>query len=105
MALCLQLDDATAHSLLALEQGQERGGQPRALDDSERETFAAARRLAMLFYGIVNGSLVPDLGILPASPPSVAACYAERYAGRLSLHDVHGRATFAAALLRAGIAT
>jgi hypothetical protein len=41
---------------------------------------------------------------LPASPPSVAACYAEHYAGRLSLHDVHGRATFAAALLRAGIA-
>lgn len=104
VTLCLQLDDATAHSLLALEQGHERGTQPRSLDDSERETFAAARRLAMLFYGIVNGSLVTDLGILPAAPPSVAACYAERYAGRLSLHDVHGRATFAAALLRAGIA-
>lgn len=25
-----------------------------------------------------NGSLVPDLGLLPASPPSVSACYAER---------------------------
>jgi hypothetical protein len=100
MALCLQLDEATAHNLLALEQGP----QPRPLDDSERETFAAARRLAMLFYGIVNGGLVPDLSMLPASPPSVAACYAERYAGGLSLHDVHGRATFAAALLREGIA-
>jgi len=40
----------------------------------------------------------------PESPPSVAACYAERYGGRLSLHDVHGRATFAASLLRAVIA-
>jgi aminoglycoside phosphotransferase (APT) family kinase protein len=104
MALCLQLDDATAHGLLALEQGRQRGELSRSLDLSERETFAAARRLAMLFYGIVNGGLVPDLGILPASPPSVAFCYAERYAGKLSLHDVHGRATFAAALLRAGIA-
>jgi aminoglycoside phosphotransferase (APT) family kinase protein len=103
MALCLQLDDATAHSLLVLEQGQERSQHSRSLDDSERETFAAARRLAMLFYGIVNASLVPDLDILPASPPSVAACYAERYAGRLSLYDVHGRATFAATLLRAGL--
>jgi aminoglycoside phosphotransferase (APT) family kinase protein len=103
MALCLQLDDATAHSLLA-EQGRERRQHSRSLDDSERETFAAARRLAMLFYGIVNASLVPDLDLLPASPPGVAACYAERYAGRLNLSDVHGRATFASALLRAGTA-
>lgn len=103
MTLCLQLDDATAHRLFVLEHDHGRDAKTSSLDAREREAFAAGRRLAMLFYGIVNSSLLPDLRLLPASPLSVAACYAERYAGRLNLDDVHDRAMFAAALLRAGI--
>lgn len=104
MTLCLQLEDSTAHHLLALECARDHDPDTRSIRGGDRETFAAARRLALLFYGIVNSSLLPHLDLLPAVPLSVAACYAERYAGRLSLDDVHGRAMFAAALLREGLA-
>lgn len=92
LAMFLQLDDAAAHALLAL---QER----RAIDDGERRTFAALRRIAALLVGLTFLGLVPDLALLPAAPPALGEVYAGMRAGTVDLQDPRGRAAFALALL------
>ncbi|HKE18067.1 MAG TPA: phosphotransferase [Kofleriaceae bacterium] len=96
LAMFLQLGDAAVDGLLAQ---QER----RPVDDAERATFAALRRLVALLCGLLFASLVPDLSLLPASPPTLAAFYAELRAGTLDLQDARGRGAFALALLHLGI--
>ena len=95
LAMFLQLDDATAHGLLAQYE-------QRPIVDGARATFAALRRLAALLCGLTFASLVPDLGLLPASAPTLAAFYAEMRAGTLDLQDPRGRGAFALALLHLG---
>ncbi|MDP9148947.1 MAG: aminoglycoside phosphotransferase family protein [Myxococcota bacterium] len=97
LAMFLQLDDAAALGLLARQE-------QRPVDDVMRATFAALRRLAALFCGLVFASLVPDLNLLPASGPSLSEFYAGLRAGRLDLRDPGARAAFALALLRLGTA-
>lgn len=63
LTMFLQLEDAAAHELLAM---QER----RSIDDTERATFAAQRRLAALLVGLIFLGLVPDLAALPPSAPT-----------------------------------
>jgi aminoglycoside phosphotransferase (APT) family kinase protein len=95
LAMFLQLDDAAAHGLLAQHE-------QRPIDDGARATFAALRRLAALLCGLTFASLVPDLGFLPASAPTLAAFYAELRAGTVDLQDPRGRGAFALALLQLG---
>ncbi len=95
LAMFLQLDAAAAHDLLAQQE-------QRPIDDGARAVFAALRRLAALLCGTIFASMVPDLGLLPASAPTLTACYAEMRAGKLDLQDPRGRGAFALALLRLG---
>ena len=74
----LLLDDDVAHRLLAQHE-------QRAIDDGARATFAALRRLTALLCGLTFASLLPDLSVLPASPPRLAGFYAELRAGKQSL--------------------
>jgi aminoglycoside phosphotransferase (APT) family kinase protein len=96
LAMFLQLDDATAAGLLGLQE-------QRRPDEDELATLAALRRVAALLCGLVFMSLVPDLALLPASPPALSEVYAEMRAGRLDLQDPRGRAAFATALLSLGV--
>lgn len=96
LAMFIRLDDATAHALLE-QQEQEAPG------DDARATFATLRRLAALLCGLVFGSTVPDLSVLPSSPPpTLAEFYAQLRAGAVDLADPRGRGAFALALLRTG---
>jgi aminoglycoside phosphotransferase (APT) family kinase protein len=97
LALFLRLEDAAAHALLAMQE-------QRAIDDADRTTFAALRRLAALLCGLVFASMVPDLSVLPEKAPTLLEFYGELRAGKLDLQDARGRGAFAAALLRAGTA-
>jgi aminoglycoside phosphotransferase (APT) family kinase protein len=96
LAMFLQLDEPAAYGLLAQQQ-------QRPVDDGARATFAALRQLAALLCGLVFASLVPDLAVLPASAPTLAAFYAELRAGTIGLQDPRARGAFALALLRLGI--
>jgi aminoglycoside phosphotransferase (APT) family kinase protein len=96
LAMFLQLEDTAAHALLAQ---QER----RPIDDADRATFAALRRLVALLCGLVFASLVSDLAVLPTSAPTLAAFYADLRAGRIDLQDPRGRGAFALALLQVGV--
>jgi len=95
LAMFLRLDDATAEALLAQQE-------QRPIDGDARATFAALRRLAALLCGLIFVSMVPDLGLLPESPPTLSAFYAELGAGTLDLQEPRGRAAFGLALLRLG---
>jgi aminoglycoside phosphotransferase (APT) family kinase protein len=97
LAMFLQLGDAAARGLLALLE-------QRPIDDGAWATFAALRRLVALLCGLVFASMVPDLRLLPASAPTLAAFYTELRAGTLDLQDPRGRAAFALALLQLGTA-
>jgi aminoglycoside phosphotransferase (APT) family kinase protein len=96
LAMFLQLDETAAYGLLAQQE-------QRPIDDRERATFAALRRLAALLCGLVFASLVPDLAVLPASAPTLAAFYGELRAGAADLKDPRVRGAFALALLRLGL--
>jgi len=96
LAMFLQLGDAAAHGLLAQHEQT-------PIDDEARATFAALRRLAALLCGLTFASLVPDLGLLPASAPTLSACYAELRSGTLDLQDPRGRGAFALALIQLGM--
>lgn len=96
LAMFIRLDDTAAHALLAMQE-------QRAIDDADRATFAALRRLAALLCGLVFTSMLPDLNALPNKPPTLLELYGELRAGKLSLQDANGRAAFAAALLRHGV--
>jgi aminoglycoside phosphotransferase (APT) family kinase protein len=96
LAMFLQLDDGSAHGLLAQHE-------QRDIDNAERDTFAALRQLSALLCGLTLLGLVPDLGVLPASPPALSAFYAELRAGRVDLQDPRGRGTFGLALLKVGL--
>lgn len=95
LAMFLQLDESAALALLA-EQEQ------RPIDDEERITFAALRRLAAVLCGLTLLAMVPDLTVLPSPPPSLAEFYAGLRAGAHDLASPGGRGAFALALLRAG---
>lgn len=95
LAMFLRLDDAIALRLLAAQEG-------RAIDAGGAATFAALRRLAALLCGLTLASLLPDLELLPAAAPTLAAFYADLRAGALDLRDARGQAAFAVALLRLG---
>jgi aminoglycoside phosphotransferase (APT) family kinase protein len=96
LAMFLQLDDATAHGLLA-------HYEQRPIVDDARATLAALRRLAALLCGLTLMSLVPELGLLPTSAPTLAELYAQLRSGALDLQDPRGRAAFALALLQVGM--
>lgn len=97
LAVFLQMDDTSAHGLLAMQE-------QRPIDDDERATFATLRRLAALLCGLTFLSLVPDLGVLPAAAPTLAEFYAALRAGQLDLQAPSGQGAFAVALLRVGLA-
>lgn len=98
LALFIRLDDAAAHALL--EQQEE---QP--LGDEARATFTSLRRLAAILCFLVFGSTVPDLDVLPSSPPTLADFYAQLRAGAINLADPRHRGAFALALLQEGLST
>jgi hypothetical protein len=91
----IRLDDAVAHALLAMQE-------QRVIEDAERATFAALRRLAASLCGLVFASMVPDLRALPDPAPTLLEFYGELRAGRVDVQDARGRAAFAAALLKEG---
>jgi aminoglycoside phosphotransferase (APT) family kinase protein len=97
LATFLTLDDDAAHGLLALQEQA-------PMDERDRATFAALRRLVALAAGFTFLGLVPDLAIFPAptraDAPTLQACYAEMRAGTTSLQDPKGRAAMGLALLR-----
>jgi aminoglycoside phosphotransferase (APT) family kinase protein len=97
LAMFIRLDDATAYTLLEQHEQEAPG-------DEARATFAALRRIAALLCGLVFGSTVPDLSVLPSSPPTLAEFYAQLRAGAVDLADPRGRGAFALALLREGAA-
>lgn len=96
LAMFLLLDDSAAHGLLAQQEA-------RAIDDGERATFAALRRLAAIQCGLAFATTVPDLDVLPASARTLPEIYAELRAGTLDLQGLPGRGAFALALLRQGV--
>ena len=96
LSMFLRLDDATALSLLTMQE-------QRPVDDAGREVFAALRRLAALLCGLTFASLVPDLNLLPATAPTLVECYAGLRAGTLNLREPEGRGFFALALLQLGM--
>lgn len=96
LAMFLRLPDEVAHGLLAYQE-------QRALGDADRAIFAALRQLVALLCGLTMLSLVPDLGVLPETAPSLAQFYQQLRAGALALQDPRGRAYFALALLRTGV--
>ncbi len=96
LAMFLQLDDDAAHGLLALQEQW-------PLDDDAHATFAALRRLAASLCGLSFLALVPDLGALPVSPPTLADVYGRLRAGTLDLQQAAGRAVFALGLLQVGV--
>ena len=97
LAMCLQLDEDAAAGLLASQE-------QRAIDERERATFAALRRLAALECGLTLLGQLADLAVLPAEP-TLATFYAELRAGTVHLQDERGRGELALALLRLGTAT
>lgn len=92
-AMFVQLPDPAAHGLLAAQE-------QRALDERDRASFAALRRLAALLCGLTLLGLVPDLADLPAEAPGLGQFYADLRAGRVDLDEARGRGAFALALLR-----
>jgi Ser/Thr protein kinase RdoA (MazF antagonist) len=96
LSMFLRLDDATAFSLLKMQE-------QRPVDDEGREVFAALRRLAALLSGLTFSALVPDLDLLPATAPTLVECYAGLRAGALDLRAPAGRGAFALALLQLGM--
>jgi aminoglycoside phosphotransferase (APT) family kinase protein len=96
LAMFLRLDDDAACALLAeLEQ--------RPVEAAARETFATLRRFAALFCGLTFASMVPDLAVLPASPPTLKDIYAEFHAGTLDIRQPRAHAAFSAALMHLGV--
>jgi aminoglycoside phosphotransferase (APT) family kinase protein len=96
LAMFLQLDEVTAHGLLAMQE-------QRPIAEDERATFATLRRLAAILCGLVFLSLLPDLGVLPANAPTLAEFYAALRAGQVDLQLPSGQAAFALALLGVGV--
>jgi aminoglycoside phosphotransferase (APT) family kinase protein len=93
----LGVDTERGHELLALQEQA-------SLDDRERETFAALRRLVALAVGYVFLSMVPDLSIFVAATrdaaPTLARCGAAIRARELDLQTPRGQAMFGLAFLR-----
>jgi thiamine kinase-like enzyme len=96
LAMFLQLSDDDAHALLALQE-------QRSIDDTELAAFACLRRLSAVMCGLVLLGLVPDLGPLPNTPPTLSEFYAGLMSGQHDLQQPHGRGLFALALLRTAV--
>jgi thiamine kinase-like enzyme len=96
LAMFLNMDDATAHRLLAAQE-------QRAVDEDARTVFEALRRTAALLCGHVFAGMVPDLEVLPATAPTLLELYGALRTGTLSLADARGRGAFAMALLKVGV--
>jgi len=93
LAMFIQLDEPAALELLGIQEG-------RALAPEEVAAFAALRRLAALLCGITFLGMVPDLSLLPAEPPPLAAFYADLRTGAISLADPRGQGAFGLVLLQ-----
>jgi len=92
LAMFIQLDEPAALELLGSQEG-------RALAPEEVAVFTALRRLAALLCGLTFLAMMPDLALLPAAPPTLAAFYADLRAGAASLADPRGQGAFGLALL------
>lgn len=96
LAMFLQLSGEVAHALLAQQE-------QRPVDDADRATFDALRRLAALLCGLMFLSLVPDLTSLPETAPTLGEVYAGFHTGAHDLQTPRGQGAFALALLRCGL--
>lgn len=96
----LNLDTTSADGLLSAQEHA-------VLDDEARATFNALRQIVALAIGCTFLSMVPDLTSLNAASPggvlSLADCYAEMRAGRLSLQTPQGQRAYGLALLKKGL--
>ena len=96
----LMVDDEVGLQLLTAQEGA-------ALSTGQAEAFVALRRVAMVLYGTVFFSLVPDLqAVVPEQiddVPNMAAIYARLGTGALSLRSPEGQAVFGAAMLKRAV--
>ena len=93
----LSLPDATATSLLAMQQRA-------AIDDDQQEIFRACRDLSRIAYASIFLHMIADLGGISfasrAQTPTLADCFGRLMKGELDMGSAAGQAQIAAAFFR-----